>query len=495
MIRKLLAAALILFVLAGVALALFARGVIGGESVRRTLEAQLSTRLGQPVRIDSLGASFFPRVTIDLHGVAIGQPSPTTISEVSIATGLRGLFSRRVEDAEIIISNSRVPVEMALGIVGVAASGSPSSGAGGLTIVSIRALALHNVALVVGPRALIVDLQSSINGDRLDVARLTARSDGTLLQAQGALTSITKGTGAFTATASRLNFDELLALASGFSMPASSASSEASALDMSVDLTAPDGELGGYRFQKLASIVRITPERVVVDPLKLEMFGGRYEGTLGVTLSSGSPAIALNGRAEGMDVSALLRETQGSSSMSGRMGGHFSLTTRGRSSGELIRAARGTGRATVIDGAIPGLDMVRTLVLAFGKPSGAPPPGSGSRFTRIDSTFALDDQTLTSRDIAFASRDFDMTGGGSVQLPSGALAMRADVVLSRELTSQAGTDFRRYAQDDGRIVVPATITGTVERPGVSLDITAAAGRALQNEVKRKAKGLLDRIFK
>jgi uncharacterized protein YhdP len=312
MIRKLLAAAAILFVLAGAALVLFARGAIGGESVRRTIEAQLSTRLGQPVQIASLSASFFPRVTIDLHGVAIGQPSPMRISEVSIATGLRGLFSRRVEDGEIIISNSRVPVEMALGIVGVAASGSPSGDAGGLTIVSIRALALRNVSLVVGSRTLIVDLQSSITGDRLDVVRLTARSDGTLLQAQGALTSIAKRTGAFTATASRLNFDELLALASGVSMPVSSSSSPGSALDMSVDVTAPDGELGGYRFQQLASTVRITPERVVVAPLKLGVFGGRYDGRLDVTLSSGSPAVALNGRADGMDVSALLRDTEAS---------------------------------------------------------------------------------------------------------------------------------------------------------------------------------------
>jgi hypothetical protein len=384
---------------------------------------------------------------------------------------------------------------MALGIVAVAASGSPSSEGGGLTLVSVRALTLHDVALVIGPRALTVELQSSISGDRLDVARLTARSDGTLLQAQGALTSIMKRTGAFTATASRVNFDELLALASGISMPASSASSQPSPLDLSLDLTAPDGELGGYRFQKLASTVRITPERVVVDPLALAIFGGRYEGRLGVTLSNAPPVIVLNGRAEGLDVSALLRETQGSSSMSGRMTGNVSLTTRGRSSGELVRAARATGRTTVSDGAIPGLDMVRTLVLAFGKPSGAPPPGTGSSFTRIDTAFGLDNQTLTLRDTTFASRDFDMTGGGSVQLPSGALAMRADVVLSPELTAQAGTDFRRYAQEDGRIVVPATITGTVEHPGVRPDITAAAGRALQNELKRKAKGFLDRIFK
>jgi hypothetical protein len=30
---------------------------------------------------------------------------------------------------------------------------------------------------------------------------------------------------------------------------------------------------------------------------------------------------------------------------------------------------------------------------------------------------------------------------------------------------------------------------------VTLDVAAAASRALQNELKRKAKGLLDRLFK
>ena len=73
--------------------------------------------------------------------------------------------------------------------------------------------------------------------------------------------------------------------------------------------------------------------------------------------------------------------------------------------------------------------------------------------------------------------------------------MQANVVLSRELTSQAGVDLRRYAQENGRIVVPATITGTLSAPSVRVDIAAAGARALQNEIKRRVKGLFDRILK
>ncbi|MDQ3348894.1 MAG: hypothetical protein M3545_13105, partial [Acidobacteriota bacterium] len=250
MIRKALAAAAILIVLAGLALALVARGVIGGETVRRALEEQLSARLGEPVRIGSLDASFFPRVAANLHDVSIGQPARATIAEISIATGLRALLSRRVEGGEITISNSRVPMQMLLGMAAAAAA-APSGGADGLSIVSIRTLVLRDVELVVGSRSLSVDLQSSLEGDRLDVGRLIASSQGTRLEASGALTSIANGKGTFTAGADRLNLDELLVVASGLSEATDSPSPGANpgsmpAFNLVVHLTAPAGQLGGY---------------------------------------------------------------------------------------------------------------------------------------------------------------------------------------------------------------------------------------------------------
>ena len=104
---------------------------------------------------------------------------------------------------------------MALGIAGAAASGGGAETSGGLTIVSIRTLAFRHVEFVAGRRSLVVDFESSLDGDRLDVERLVAQSEGTKLEARGALTSIAKHEGKFTATAGRLNLDELLALAIG----------------------------------------------------------------------------------------------------------------------------------------------------------------------------------------------------------------------------------------------------------------------------------------
>jgi hypothetical protein len=144
---------------------------------------------------------------------------------------------------------------------------------------------------------------------------------------------------------------------------------------------------------------------------------------------------------------------------------------------------------------MPGLDLVRPIVLAFGKPSGAPAEGSGSAFSKLSGSFTLSRGTLTSNNLELASRDFDLRGKGSLQLARGDVDAAATVVLSRELTAQAGTDLRRYAQDDGRVTVPATISGSMAKPRVSVDVASAAKRAIGNEVQRRVTSAIGGLFK
>ncbi len=486
--RKILTAVAVLVALAAIVVVLFARGIIGGDALRTTLETQLTARLGEPVTIGSLGASFFPRVAIELHDILIGQPVKATIGQVSIVTGLRGLLSKRVEDAELIVSVGRMPAGMVAGLAGGASSGGAPA-AGGVTVVSVRTLAFRHVEVIVGSRAVMLDLESSIDGDRLDVTRLELKSDGTDLKAKGALTSISALHGSFTATAEPLDVDELLAVGAGLSGSSGGSPGSGPPVDVTVTVTSPRGRMSGYAFQDLSSTLHVRQRQIALDPLQLRIFGGQLAGGLHVAPAGATQNATLDAKVSGIDVSTLLQQTRGSSSMSGTMSGRVSLASRGSTSSEIVGSAHGTGTMTIVNGTIPGLEMVRTVVLAFGKPNGAPAPGSGSAFTRITGTFALKDQVLRSEDIRFESRDFDMAGTLTVRLPAGALDMRANVVLSRDLTAQAGTDLRRYAQEDGRIVLPATVEGTLASPKVSVDVASILNRALQNEIQRRLKNL------
>jgi len=78
-----------------------------GDLVRSTLEAQLAARLGQPVHIGSAGASLFPP-SLDLRDITIGKVPSVRLAHVQIVTGLRGLLSRRIEEAEIVLASGQV---------------------------------------------------------------------------------------------------------------------------------------------------------------------------------------------------------------------------------------------------------------------------------------------------------------------------------------------------------------------------------------------------
>jgi len=61
MIRKLLLVAIVLLLIGAAGLFLFARSVLSPDSVRTTLEQQLSSRLGQPVSIGSARDAHYRR--------------------------------------------------------------------------------------------------------------------------------------------------------------------------------------------------------------------------------------------------------------------------------------------------------------------------------------------------------------------------------------------------------------------------------------------------
>ena len=170
--------------------------------------------------------------------------------------------------------------------------------------------------------------------------------------------------------------------------------------------------------------------------------------------------LRLTGSVAGLDVAELLKGSGSPGGITGRLGGTVSLVASGAGGAALMRTARGTIKGAVMNGTMPRLDLVRSVVLAFGKPSGAPPEGSGTAFTRLGGTFALASAALKTENLALESRDFDTAGRATFSLETGAVEARADLVLSRELTAQAGSNLRRYAQQDGRVIVPATVAGT-----------------------------------
>ena len=484
---------------------LAARAVLASDVVRSSLEQQLARRLGQPVRIGSASAAIFPRVAVDLRDVFVGDPAAVHLGTVRVVTGLRGLISRTITDAEVAVTDSRITLPLPFALSSPDPAEGAAAAAPGLRVINVRVITLRDIVLDVGGRSWTVDGESSLSGDQLEIARLEARAATTRIEASGTMSSLAALEGTFDARAPALELDELLDSAAAFANPSpldaaarSRTRPEAARevpMHLTVKLEAAAGRFAATAFQNLSAAIHVVPGHVALVPLSVSAFGGVFDGRLDVATLGDEPDLRLSGRVERVDVVELMKASGAAGGITGRLGGTVALSGRGSDTAALLGSARGTIDAALTDGSMPRLDLVRAIVLAFGKPSGAPSEGSGSAFSRLGGAFALANGTITSDNVAMTSRDFDAAGRGSLRIQTGAVSARVDVVLSEELTAQAGTDLRRYAQENGRVVVPATIGGTLQQPSISLDVASATRRALTNELKRRATSFLDGLFR
>jgi uncharacterized protein involved in outer membrane biogenesis len=489
---------LVVVLLAVVVIAAAVYWFLSGDGVRGALEQQASGWLGQPVRIADVSVSFVPRVGLRLEQVTVGEPARVTFGRIELSTGIRPLFSRRIEDAEVIVSRSRVEMPLP---VSLPASSTPGGTARANTaqneewpveVVSIRAITLRDVVVASRGRAIAISADSTLEGSRLAISSLAARSGEMVLAASGDVELGARITAKVKATANQLDFDDLLALAAAFTTNGSTESAARRAIEITASVTAPRAQLAGVPLARFEANLLTDGTEVRIEPLEFDLFGGRYDGWLDVTFGEMLQVRAGAGVAN-IDVGQLAAHGGIPDTMTGRMFGSGRFSARGREMSDVLGALRGVGEVTLSDGTIRNLDVVRAVVLFFGRPAPDTRPSSGERYQSITATFALADQSVRTDDLTLRSPDFDVFGRGTLALPTKALEPRGELVLSEALSAQGGTDLYRFTAANKRIILPAIITGTLSQPRVRIDAGAAVRRGLRNEVERRLEDLFERI--
>jgi hypothetical protein len=500
--RALLITALLLLTVV-VGTSLLVSRLLDPDAVRQAVEQQASVALGQPVKVGTVDWAVSVRPRAVLTDVEIGAPPAITLHRVELTTGLRALFSKRVEGADLVISGSRIvlPLPKTWGHdePPETAAAAAADGPAALAIVSIDRLALDDIDLVSGTTHLRLDVESSLKGDRLEVSSFNLASEHTAVSGRGEFSSLRARKGEFSATAATLDLDDLLAIASGFSVAASETGTPAAAgpapLDLRIALDSPRGRLLGIELTTLKTTMAVTRAGIALEPFSVGVFGGTVSGRLGIDATGRLSRGTLSAKAAGMDVAQLAAFAGSAGVITGRLTGQVDLHADAGPSDTVFRTAAGRGSVVVSEGTLPGLDLVGPVILAFGKPDGSHPVDASRSFSRLTGTFSLDHGVLRSRDLALASRDVDLRGEGTLRTAGAVVDLKTDLVLSEALSAQAGRDLYRYARERSRIVLPATIKGSLASPAVSIDVRAAVGRAIQNELENKIKKALEQLRK
>jgi len=489
MIRRLLLRAMAAFLGLVAIAALAFYWFLSNDGIRTALESQLASWLGQPVRIASVGAQFWPRPGITLGGVAIGQPAHLILGGVDISTELTALLRRRIADGAVRIRNTRIELPLPFAIPTSAAS---SGAVHVFAIESINAIGLEGVRIVSRGHELTVSGDSSFDGARLTIRRATIESGRTSIRAEGVVSLEPRVDATVKAAANRLDVDELLAIADAFSPPTGgSARASGRPPRLAARLSAESASAGGVEVKQFASDMQVDGETVTMSPLTFQLFGGRYQGSLNARLGQ-TLSVTLRSRLLDLDVAQLAAFGNVPGAITGTLSGAGTFSGAGRDFGAVLASARGSGTAQIVKGTITRLGMVRTVVVFFGKPATEAPAASDA-FDSLDAKFGLQNQVFSADALSLHSRDVDVVGSGTLATTSKALAGHFDISLSEALSAQAGNDLLRYTREGNRVVLPASLAGTLESPRVTIDAAAAAKRGLRNELHERLKGLLDRI--
>jgi uncharacterized protein involved in outer membrane biogenesis len=492
--------ALVVIIAAG---SLWVRAVFTGENVRAALAAQVSSAIRQPVSIGRVDATMLPRVTVTLGDVRIGEPARLTVSQLHIATDLRALLSRRIEHATLRLAGARIELPLPPFAFAMRAEPSPPGTTSVVEIVSIDEILLSGVEVVSGARTLKGDIEVVPQGRGLLIRKIALAAEGTSIDATGQLTDLAGPAGDLSVKARGLNIDRLLAFVNDFTAgsaaPSTAGDAPAAApsrMNLALTLDAERATIGTLTLEDLSGKARIIAAGLSLDPVAFSVLGGRYRGSLALTLDHDTPRFRGVSTLSDIDVAAATAFAGTPDTISGRLSGRIDFSGQGADAASVTRTVRGTARVDIVDGIIRNLGLLNSVVVATSMRAGsmgraaAAAQSNDEPFSRLGATFMMADGSIATEDLRFESKDLLLSAAGIVRLAAATIDLKGRVQLSDELSQQAGRDLIRYTQDQGRVTLPATITGSIAAPSVRIDAADMAKRALLNAVdeqKEKAK--------
>jgi hypothetical protein len=508
--------AAILIVLAAIAVVavIAIRYGLAAGPVRAAIESRLSATLGQPVTIGTLRISLTPRVALRGTGVRVGAADTAVpsidIPRVVVFPNVRSLFSNSIIVEDVLLDGLAVSVLRGTDEGWRVPSVMPApdgDSAGGVAIKRVRITggqirvfepSAGGVSLASG----ITDLEADLvpDADGLSITPLKGRIGGASISGQA---HVTPG-------AVRLEFNapsvadadlpamlalagsgrpEILRLDRPVSMSVTAVIDRATLrLTGNGTLDAPALTVGPFRLDGLKAPFRIAGPRLTFAPTVFSTSGGSHRGTLTLDLSTTPPRWTAASRLERIDTGALLDAVAGRDTrVEGE--GHVEMNMRGRVDETFAQTMAGRARLQVARGVLRDFPLLASINRAFKL---AEADSRDTRFERLSASFDVSGGAATTSDLAIDAADLRVTAAGRIGF-DGALNLRGRAAVSAERASAAVASVRELARlrsGSGEIVVPLTIAGTLDQPQFGIDVKAAVGEGLRDELLRRLRRII-----
>jgi uncharacterized protein YhdP len=253
-------------------------------------------------------------------------------------------------------------------------------------------------------------------------------------------------------------------------------------------IRAPEVGMDSLRLDRFEAPVAIKGTRLTLAPTTFALYGGEHRGTIVLDLSQSPVRWTLDSRVQSVDVGDFLAAlTSRDQRLDGT--GDLSADLRGLVGEPLDRTVQGRAAVTVTDGVVRQFALLaainRALRLAEGE-------GADTRFQRLSATLSIADGYATTRDLVMVASDVRVEAAGRIGFDR-SLDLTGQAVLSPERTASAVRSVKELAalrNAAGELELPLRITGTADDPAIAVDLVAAAGRSLAEELRRRLRGII-----
>jgi len=510
-------------------LALFGLGyaALHSSAVNHKIEDALSSALGQPVKLGSIGVGLFPTPTLDARDVRIGGADSNaapglSLSSLHVVPDIgsflpgRTMTINHVELRGLTISLRKdktgkwlLPVAPAPAPAGPA----PEGGKAAAPAVDLKLLQVRDGRIrivddsLTGPKGgptittisgIAADLEAT--GGALKVPRFTGTLGTTTVT--GAAEAGPKGASLHLESASIENADlpSLFALAAMPPPPGLSISGKAPfelnttvAPDFKTFVASGKAAIDKVKFGTMALDAVSTQFRFekgvfALNPFTFTFFGGKHQGSVAIDMSQPAPVYMIKSSLSGLDVNRALSAT---TTMKDFLLGTGSVTADVKGSGSsapaIQKSLAGTVKFQLVNGVIKNFPLLARINEALGITEGN---DKDTKFESLSGTAAIGGGKAKTNDLLLKAGELSMTGAGVMGFDQ-TLDFKLQAIVSAAKVAKLGP-VAQLKNSQGEISIPVTVSGTTTAPKYGIPVGAAAKKAVTEQLQNGLNKLLQK---
>lgn len=342
------------------------------------------------------------------------------------------------------------------------------------------------------------DMSFAGTADSADMQDLTVMFDESTFKGNLKVVNFDSPKLAFDFQIDRLNLDDY----TPEDEPAGGAASGTDETDLSVDVFR--GFTGGGDFRIAHLIVAgLTATDVSMkmssdgksvrfSPVNASFYGGEHKGDIRIDASGTRPLLTANHGLTGVQTQGLLNDLTGTARLEGTGDFFLQISTDLSNSNSVLQALSGDIGMSVLDGAIVGIDVTKTIGAVksvLGKQDelvGESGEEQKTEFAELTMSGVFDQGILSSDDLLMESPLIRATGKGSFNL----VAESIDYVLKPVLLGDLGQSLGELSGKP----IPVKLSGNLYEPDIRVDLVAALAASQKEKITKKADEYLGNLL-